>query len=593
MTNATRVEAVPGEVHLNAADVRFIGDLLNSTMQLGTAPSDDFVLPQIGGSGPVYMAFRFEGKKEFECWTHEVNQAESIRTAMAKFFSSGEEQRVIDTIELCLCYGVRDVDLLDEEQVTLLSANVLRGIMGTELGLVGNEKAMVRVAPTQTIATNRRFEKVLKQFRDDHQVSDQDINDGAVRVRQFAASQLLVRQGNTPDRSEGTERAEPIVKRLFRGAPLVSERSVDRESVEMLESLLSQYLIRSVRPDGRMRYLYYPSRGREDRSRNNQIRQWMATTALGRVSRRRGDAETANLAERNLRYNLRHFYREENGLGLIDDRGKVKLGAVAIALMAIHESPHRVLHKRVESHLMRTIDYLWQDSGAFKTFLYPAERNDLHNFYPGEALLAWAFDYAESPQELRRDRFLKSFEYYRRWHRENQNPAFVPWHTQAYVAMSTQVDAEELGEFVFEMNDWLLSVQQWDDAPALDCRGRFYAPSHPFGPPHASATGVYLEGLIDAFQLARKVGDLSRLEAYRRAILRGLRSVLQLTFKDDADLFYVNKKSTLRGGMRTTVYDNVVRIDNVQHSLMAIQKILEFFGESDFQCDDHKHGVTE
>jgi hypothetical protein len=29
-------------------------------------------------------------------------------------------------------------------------------------------------------------------------------------------------------------------------------------------------------------------------------------------------------------------------------------------------------------------------------------------------------------------RFHQSFRYYRGWHLENRNPAFIPWHTQAY-----------------------------------------------------------------------------------------------------------------------------------------------------------------
>ena len=133
------------------------------------------------------------------------------------------------------------------------------------------------------------------------------------------------------------------------------------------------------------------------------------------------------------------------------------------------------------------------------------------------------------------------------------------------------------------MNDWLLGVQQWDDVPYEDCRGQFFDPSRPFGPPHASSTGVYMEGLVDAFQLARQVGDQTRAESYRIAILRALRSIAQLTFKDNVDMFYVSKRHELRGGVRTAVYDNTVRVDNVQHNLMAIFKILPAFQPSDYQ----------
>ena len=58
-------------------------------------------------------------------------------------------------------------------------------------------------------------------------------------------------------------------------------------------------------------------------------------------------------------------------------------------------------------------------------------------------------------------RFMQSFRYYSQWHRENRNPAFVPWHTQAYYLMWRKTQDPDLSGFIFEMNDWLLGLQQW------------------------------------------------------------------------------------------------------------------------------------
>jgi len=62
-----------------------------------------------------------------------------------------------------------------------------------------------------------------------------------------------------------------------------------------------------------------------------------------------------------------------------------------------------------------------------------------------------------------------------------------------------------------------------------------------------------------------------------------LRSVMQLTFLDDVDLYYVHQKDKVRGGVRETVYDNEIRVDNIQHNLMGILKILR-----DFESDDYR-----
>ena len=179
-------------------------------------------------------------------------------------------------------------------------------------------------------------------------------------------------------------------------------------------------------------------------------------------------------------------------------------------------------------------------------------------------------------------RFHQSFKYYRAWHLENRNPAFIPWHTQAYCIVWELTREGELADAVFAMNDWLLGVQQWETAPHPDCQGRFYDPSRPFGPPHASSTAVYLEGLADAFALARTIGEHDRVDRYRTAILRGLRSLSQLTFKDDVDMFYIAKRDAVRGGVQTSEYDNAVRVDNVQHALTAIDKILKVFSAEDY-----------
>jgi hypothetical protein len=133
------------------------------------------------------------------------------------------------------------------------------------------------------------------------------------------------------------------------------------------------------------------------------------------------------------------------------------------------------------------------------------------------------------------------------------------------------------------MNDWLVNIQQWEYSAYEDAKGQFYSPAHPeYGPPHASSTGVYLEGLTDAYQLAREVGDAARTKRYRRTIIRGLRSVMQLQFKDDIDMFYILERDRVYGGIRTTVYDNTIRVDNVQHNLMAVLKILRVFKSEDY-----------
>lgn len=313
----------------------------------------------------------------------------------------------------------------------------------------------------------------------------------------------------------------------------------------------------------------------------------MATVCLNRAAKAFRNADLDLIARRNLANNLRTTFRLEGGLGYIWMDGSAKLGALALAALAIFESPERPRYLKEEYSLRRMIELLSNTDGSFDTFYIPRERKDNQNFYSGEALLFLAENYTvtKSPADLKR--FMAAFYYYREWHFENRNPAFVPWHTQAYFLVWKVTRDDALKDFIFEMNDWLLSMQQWEAAPSPDMRGRFHDPQRPqYGPPHSSSTGVYLEGLIDAFELAREIGDNTRLQSYRIAIVRGIRSIMQLQYKSEAECFYVKNIEKVLGGVRTTVYDNGIRIDNVQHGLMALLKIANRFTSEDYSLNN-------
>ena len=274
-----------------------------------------------------------------------------------------------------------------------------------------------------------------------------------------------------------------------------------------------------------------------------------------------------------MRYNLsRYFKTLADGRGAIVESTGAKLGGAAIAGLAILEN-----HYSFEFN--KELNMLAKGKRGFRTFFFPKERDGQNwNFYSGEALLFWA-------EAIRRkvsvapslERCVVTFRLCREWHRRNRNPAFVPWHTQACTALNAITKDREFTNFAFEMNDWLLPMQQWDDV-ASDMRGRFYDPRHPdWGPPHAASTGVYCEGLADALALAHAYRDSARIEQYSTALSRGMRSLRQLQFRNSTDAFYVSRKDRVMGALRTEVYDNSVRIDSAAHALLAALKILNSF----------------
>lgn len=518
----------------------------------------------------VYVALRRKGQRLADTWETDDGLPGTLMRAINNARRALKDGQVnsIDTLEMVLSYSFRDLDSGKDRKTAL--TNIHRGMRGYELSYRGKVE---RFAPTYAIASNRSNKRLLELFQENHNLTNAQMQND-VHYRTFEGVQVLVK----------LDKMKAVL--MERGNIYVPLTDVTQENTLKTADLAIEWMLNNIHQDGRFTYQYWPSRGKESQARN-MIRLWMATTALEKVAAGENDLKLWDLIEQNIDYNLRQFYHEEGEYGLIEWDNEVKLGALAIATTAIVEHPKREKWSRQEAALRRTIDFLWKTDGSFNTFYRPKERNDNQNFYPGETLLLWSILYEKEKDEQLLKRFMDSFEYYRKWHLgSHRNPAFIPWHTEACYRMWRQTGDDRLKDFIFEMNDWLLSMQQWeDDVIYRDTAGRFYDPNRPFGPPHASSTGAYLQGLIDAFRLARRTGDGKRMNAYRVAIVRGLRSVMQLQFTDEIDMFYISesKRKYVRGGIRTTVYDNRIRCDNVQHNLMALLNILEAFEEDDYE----------
>lgn len=503
--------------------------------------------------GPIYIMFRKDGLAGSAAWHSGPSWAEFLPNALQHTYQ--DTAGSVDGIEVCLTYNYRDADpVQDRADFT----NIHRGVRGMEL--TANERTE-RYSPTYMLATNRDFRKLIERF-----------GDTKPSARIFEAHQFfLTRDGDT-------WRVHP----MFRGNTLVTMDDVTHESVQTLARTMSDWLVRQVHDNGRVTYKYWPSNGNESDA-NNMIRQFMATVCLGRMAVFYDDKGIREAQDRNLEYNFSRFYRERNGLGYIEFDGKAKLGSAGLAGLALVEHPNPARFTEQRDRLILLTRQLQQEDGSFHTFFIPPTRNDNQNFYPGEALLLWGRLIEQSDDPALLDAFMKSFTYYRQWHLDNRNPAFVPWHTQAYYLVWQKTKHPDLAAFIFEMNDWLLSMQEWDDAAYPDTLGRFYDDDRSYyGPPHASSTGVYIEGLIDAYALAQAFGDVTRAENYRRTILRGIRSLMQLQFADNVDMYYVSQREYVEGGLRTTVYDNEIRVDNIQHGLMGLLKILDIFEQDDY-----------
>ena len=523
---------------------------------------------EVASLNPFHVTVRQRGGRIFSSWFDAVPFYRTLNTVIDEFPAA-------HTVEICAVDAIEAV--APERWATVLTRRNC-GRLGLELRVSG---ITYRVAPTETIATNLSLERWMERILEERGLERAGLAACGGQLSILKGRQFLARLGEHPTTDE-----------LYRGNTVLMPQSATPELMESVIDGMGQWFMANIGEDGSIPYKYWPSAGTLS-SADNPIRRFMATIALNRLGIARNDGAMLRAAHKNLAYNLARFYREEGLFGQIYWDGSVKLGAIALAALAILESEARNSWTVHYERLGRSIDALWRPNGAFRTFMVPASRNDNQNFYPGETLLLWASQLGRKMDPSLLARALLSVDYYKAHFREDPNPAFVPWHSQALSLLYKLTGRQDLRDFVFEMNDWLVPHQQWGGDLDPDLWGRFYSPGRPdYGPPHAASTGAYMEGFADAFRLAVESSDRGRAETYSRVIYRALRSIAQLQFDGKTDAFYVTKLPRVLGGVRTEVYDNEIRVDNIQHALMGLLKFRGVPGHtgtasSDTQGDVH------
>lgn len=346
---------------------------------------------------------------------------------------------------------------------------------------------------------------------------------------------------------------------------------LNKKNIENSLNLAGQWLLNDQNEDGSLKYKYFPDKDNYS-DENNMIRQFMATIALAEMYKFTKDEEYRKAFEKNIAFNMQNYYFENDDIGYIFFNSKSKLGAAAFALISLLNYEGTKYNMQKEN-LENFIFFMHNEtSGRFRTFYLPPNVDRNQNFYPGEAMLALMMVYGKIKNEKYLDSVEKSFDYYAEFFRKNKNPAFVPWHTMTDYRLYKATDNKKYADFIFEMNDFLIKIQHKNCEPNPYYLGRFFDPEHSeYGPPHASSTAVYVEGLTYAYRLAKEVNDVERAEKYKEAILLGTRSLMQLQFKEG------DKK--VLGGIRKTIDDSELRIDNTQHTIMALIQVLNSFDD--------------
>jgi hypothetical protein len=332
------------------------------------------------------------------------------------------------------------------------------------------------------------------------------------------------------------------------------------------------WLKNNFRDKGLWQYLYDPSNDQFS-TRNNEIRQLMTSVLVAKYAKK--DSIFSVYHKKNLEFIFKFWYKENQGLGYVQYDGKSKLGGNAMLLRALVHSPEYDSYTTQAKKLALGIVSLMQEDGSFLPwFRAPAYEYDsdyLLTFYSGEAILALLEYYEKSRDEIALSTALKAQNFYLQKYvdelEQNYYPAYVPWHSLSLSKLYELTSEKRYLEAILVLNDELLKILDKEQFP-----GRFYSPEFPqYGTPHSSSDGVYTEGLIYAYEAARTLGNKNKAEEYYQALQLASAHLIRVQYKSEL--------AKIHGGIRINEEDTRIRLDNVQHTVDAFDKIIQVFSK--------------
>ena len=333
---------------------------------------------------------------------------------------------------------------LPREEWTNLLASEARGTIGVSFT---TEHSSEVITPERTIAWNETLPTALHQFL------EKGLGGRFLEIRTAKSNTKLVRTG------EPTLEAE-----LYRGSSLVPLEPANGENrVITIATGIAMWFANNVDAAGRLPYLWNTSEENPDHSSDNAIRRFLGSIALGRFAMHQGDETLNDAYRRNLTHLLDTYLQPlGDGMAIIAEKHAANLGASSLAGLAILAGADEDQDRQALSMLLRAVSAMTHERRGFRTHFYPdrPQTRQGWEFYSGEALLFLCeaarlkIPGASTEDEL--------FVLYRRcrdrW-RERRHVAFVSWHSQALASLYRIRPAQELANFIAEMNDWLIELQ--------------------------------------------------------------------------------------------------------------------------------------
>ncbi len=341
-----------------------------------------------------------------------------------------------------------------------------------------------------------------------------------------------------------------------------------------------RYLTRNTNSDGRFVYSYFPKTDRVA-STYNLVRHAGTVYAMAELFEETGDPDLKAALDRALGFLLRRVEKTGDDRAVVVERGRVKLGGVALAAVALAkyaEVTDSREHVPLLLALGRFIASVQSGDGQFSAHIIDWPGGEVTEFtsdyYPGEALLAYLriqpFDFCGP--------WLDRAEKGARWLIEVRDEGVAiedlnhdHWLLYALRELMRRCPRDLYREHAMKIADAIAAAQNFDPIWP-DWRGTWYEP------PRSTPAATRSEGLVCAHEIALAAGDQKRVARIERALNEAVSFQLTTQFRPESALHLPSPWRAL-GGFHRSLTNYEIRIDYVQHNISALLGLRRILGD--------------
>ncbi|MFO8050179.1 MAG: hypothetical protein R6V01_00570 [Thermoplasmatota archaeon] len=343
----------------------------------------------------------------------------------------------------------------------------------------------------------------------------------------------------------------------------------------IMASLFSagDYLVSHIQESGKWDYHYDPVEDKNE-PRYNLLRHSATTYSLALIFKYTRDPDHYNGTISTLNYALsKHMATSEidgTRVAYMVRNMYAKLGGAALTVLAVSEVEKLDPYAHYETELSQLGEFILKmqkTDGSFQCF-YLDKEDEHSDYYPGEALLALSrlYDVLRDPRYL--DALEKGFGYYNSYFGTGYT-AYSPWAVEAMVHTLQWVDNSSYTRFCYDTAD---NCRRGQNLPEYTSEEK-YIGTWGYNPTSASASRI--EAVMDSFLLAKRMNDTDEEERFRSSAELGARFLMNFQFdEEEAEMFPLPEKVV--GGFPQSYDDHDIRIDQVQHAVVVLAKLMVY-----------------